>query len=192
MWHRKSLSSTFASLASALLVAACFATVAQAQKPSAENDWGKKLPSPPAKASVTLRGQTVTIDYSAPSLRGRHVGAELAPYGQVWRTGANAATTLKTPVDLTINGLTVMAGTYTIYSVPSEGTWKLIISTETGQWGTEYHQERDLGRVDMRRGPSPNPPAQQFVIKFEDSTDKSTDLHLIWENTNVFVPITAK
>src|SRR5690349_4321198 len=76
--------------------------------------------SPPAKAEATLQGKKVTIDYSAPSKRNRVIMGGLVPYGQVWRTGANAATTLTTEADLMIGDLHVPKGTYTIYSVPGE------------------------------------------------------------------------
>ncbi len=164
----------------------------QGQEATAANDYGKKLPSPPAQARVALDGKIVTIDYNQPSLRGRHVGAELAPYGKVWRTGANPATTLKTEVNLKIGDLAVPAGTYTIYSVPSATTWKLIINKQTGQWGTVYNQDQDLGRTDMKKGPSPAAPVEVFTIKFENTKGKKTELHLIWENTDVFVPVVAQ
>jgi len=96
-----------------------------------------KRPSPPATAEVTLENKKITIDYSRPSLKGRKVGQELAPYGKVWRTGANEATALTTEIDLNIGGAKVPAGKYTLYTLPSEGTWKLIINKQTGQWGTK-------------------------------------------------------
>jgi hypothetical protein len=164
-----------------------------ALEPSAANDNGKKLPSPPAQATVTLAGGLVTIAYNTPFLRGRHVGVELAPYGKVWRTGANPATTLKTAVNLKIGDLTVPAGTYTIYSLPASDTpWKLIINKQTGQWGTVYNQDQDLGRTDMMKGTTPSAPVEQFAIKFENTSGKNIQLHLIWENTDVYVPVTAQ
>jgi hypothetical protein len=183
--------SRYGAFAIALLLGAMTVS-AHPQEPSAANDYGKKLPSPPAKASVTLDGKGITIDYSAPSLRGRHVGVELAPYDNVWRTGANAATTLTTPVNLKIGDLSVLAGTYTIYSLPSETSWKLIINRQTKQWGTEYNQNQDLGRVDMMKGTAPPAPVEKFMMKFEETTGKTTQLHLIWEDTDVYVPVTAQ
>jgi len=191
MLQRKSFCTRFGALAVALLLAAMTAS-AHAQEPSADNDYGKKLPSPPAQASVTLDGKPVTIDYSAPSLRGRKVFGSLLPYDNVWRTGANAATTLTTPVNLKIGDLSVPAGTYTIYSLPSVTTWKLIVNKQTKQWGTVYNQDQDLGRVDMTKGPTPAAPVEQFAIKFEDTRGKKTQLHLIWENTDAYVPVTAE
>src|SRR4051794_30089328 len=108
------------------------AAVASAQEP-------KKPLSPPAKAEATLSGKKITIDYSAPSKRDRVIMGGLVPYGQVWRTGANAATTLTTEADLMIGSLHVPKGTYTLYSIPGEKEWTLIVNKQNGQWGTEYN-----------------------------------------------------
>ena len=191
MLQRKLSCAHFGALAVALLLGAMTVS-AHAQEPSSANDTGKKLPSPPAQASVTLDGKLITIDYNTPFMRGRKIMGGLVPYDKVWRTGANPATTLKTAVDLKIGDLTVPAGTYTIYSLPSETTWKLIINKQTKQWGTVYNEDQDLGRIDMMKGATPSAPVEQFAIKFEKTTGKRTQLHLIWENTDVFVPVTAQ
>lgn len=191
MLRRKFACTLFGTLAAALLVGT-IAISAQAQEASPANDNGKKLPSPPQQASEMLEGKLITIDYSAPSMRGRKIVGNLVPYDKVWRTGANAATTLTTPVNLKIGDLAVPAGTYTIYSLPSETTWKLIINKQTKQWGTVYNQDQDLGRVDMKKAKAPATPVEQFVIKFEDTRGKKTQLHLIWESTDVYVPVTAE
>ena len=151
----------------------------------------KPRPSPPAQASVTLSGKSVTIDYGAPSMRGRKVIGGLVPYDKVWRTGANEATTLKTEASLRIGDLVVPAGTYTLYSLPTAAGWKLIINKQTGQWGTVYNEGQDLGRVAMQEGTIPAAPVELFEIRFEHTKANKTELHLIWETTNVFVPITA-
>ena len=153
---------------------------------------GKKPLSPPEQASVTLSGKKVTIDYSAPSMRARKIFGGLVPYDKVWRTGANPATSLKTEANLQIGSLPVPAGNYTIYSLPSESGWKLIISKQTGQWGTVYNQDQDLGRVDMSKGPTPPSPVETFAIKFENTQGNSTELHLVWDTTDVFVPVTGQ
>lgn len=154
-------------------------------------DDTKSRPSPPAKASVTLAGHAVTVDYGAPSMRGRKIFGGLVPYGKVWRTGANEATTLKTDVNLRIGDLSVPAGSYTLYSIPDEHGWTLIVNKQTGQWGTKYDQGQDLGRVKMSEGVIPSSPAEKFQIKFEHTSGNSTELHLTWETTNVFVGVTA-
>src|SRR4029077_6294844 len=170
-------------LALGVAFAVLAATMAIAQDKS-------KRPSPPGTAEVTLKGKKISIDYSRPSLKGRKVGQELAPYGQVWRTGANEATALNTEVDLNIGGVKVPAGKYTLYTLPSEGTWKLIINKETGQWGTKYDQSQDLARVDMKKSALPNS-VEQFTISFDKKGD-AADLNLDWENTRVSVAVKAE
>src|SRR6202021_4089914 len=103
----------------------------------------KPIPSPPADTSQTVDGKTVSIHYNAPSMRGRTIFGGLVPYDKVWRTGANPATALKTDVNLKIGTADVPAGNYTLYTLPSTGTWKLIITKQTGQCGTKYDQRQD-------------------------------------------------
>ena len=149
-----------------------------------------KRPSPPATAEVTLKNKKITIDYSRPSLKGRKVGQELAPYGKVWRTGANEATALNTEIDLNIGGAKVPAGKYTLYTLPSEGTWKLIINKQTGQNGDSYDRSMDLGRVDMKMETPPVPIEKlKYTITASGNTGK---LQLEWENHIASVSILAK
>jgi hypothetical protein len=164
-----------------LLVAA--AAIAQQDK--------SKRPSPPATAQVELKGKKVTIDYSRPSLKGRKVGQELAPFGKVWRTGANEATSLITEIDLNIGGVKVPAGKYTLYTLPAEGTWKLIINKQTGQWGTQYDESQDLARVDMKKSSLPQP-VELFSIAFDKKGANAAELNLDWENTRVTVSVTVE
>lgn len=151
---------------------------------------GKPMLSPPTKASVMLGGKEVSIKYNSPSVRGRKIFGGLQPYDQVWRTGANTATTLKTDVALTMGTATVPAGTYTLFTLPSQGTWKLIINKQAGQWGTEYHQEQDLARIDMTKNTLPQS-QEKMSISFEDTHGNSTQLHVRWETTDVWVPVVA-
>jgi len=172
----------------ALIALAAFAlaslTVALAQQDKSQR------PSPPGSAECTINGKKVRIDYGRPSLKGRHVGQELAPYGKVWRTGANEATSLTTAIDLDIGGVRVPAGSYTLYTLPSEGTWKLIINKQTGQWGTVYNQDQDLARVDMKKQEIVVP-VEQFTISLDQDSNDSADLILEWEKTRVWVVIKA-
>ncbi|MEK6373912.1 MAG: DUF2911 domain-containing protein [Acidobacteriota bacterium] len=142
----------------------------------------KKPLSPPAKAAATLDGKKVTIDYSAPSKRNRAIMGGLVPYGQVWRTGANAATTLTTAADLMIGSLHVPKGTYTLYTIPGEKEWTLIVNKQTGQWGTDYDAAQDLGRVKMTVTP-----VKDTVETFAIGIGKA--LTLTWENTRASVPV---
>jgi hypothetical protein len=164
------------------------AAMAIAQQPPQDKS---KRPSPPGAAEVTLKNKKITIDYSRPSLKGRKVGQELAPYGKVWRTGANEATALNTEIDLNIGGAKVPAGKYTLYTLPSEGTWKLIINKQTGQWGTQYDESQDVARVDMKKTALPQS-VEQFTISFDKKNDNTANLNLDWENTRVSVEIKAE
>jgi len=163
------------------------APVQAAQEPNAAP---KKLLSPPAKADVKLTNATVTIDYSTPSMRGREIFGALVPYGKVWRTGANPATTFKTTGDLQIGDLKVPAGTYTLYTLPTADGWKLIINKQTGQWGTVYNEPQDLGRVPMTVGSNASP-VETMVIDFEKTSGNSTELHVKWANVDASEPIHA-
>jgi Protein of unknown function (DUF2911) len=150
-----------------------------------------KRPSPPGTAEVTLKGKTVTIDYGRPSMRGRKIMGGLVPYGQVWRTGANEATTLTTAVDLNIGGTKLPAGKYTLWTLPSADTWKLIINKQTGQWGTNYDEKQDLARVDMQKTEL-NAPVEQFTISFDKKSEDTADLVMQWEKTRVSIPVKAE
>lgn len=146
-------------------------------------DEKKKPLSPPQEVKYTANGKTIAINYSAPSKRGRPVMGELVPYGKVWRTGANAATTLKTDTDLMLGALHLPAGTYTLFTIPGEKEWTLIVNKQTGQWGTAYDAAQDLGRVKMTVTP-----LKETVETFTIGLDKSA-LTLSWENTRASVPV---
>lgn len=148
-------------------------------------------PSPPATADVTLAGKQVTIKYSRPSMRGRKIMGDVVPYGQVWRTGANEATTLITPIALKIGSAEVPAGEYTLWTLPGANSWKLILNKQTGQWGTEYDEKQDLARVDMQKSTLPQP-VEQFLISWHKISERKADLVLEWETTRASVPVEAK
>jgi hypothetical protein len=152
---------------------------------------GKPLASPAAQAEVQLAGQTITIKYNSPHMRGRKIMGELVPYDQEWRTGANPATTLITPVELMIGDLRVPAGTYTLFTLPSAGTWQFIVSTKTGEWGIPYPKGTDLGRTPMIKKML-SAPQENMSISFEHTEGKKTQLHVKWETTDVYVPVVAK
>ena len=172
-----------------LLCLVALTTLSWAQQTPAQNK--SQRPSPPGTADCTINGKKVTISYSRPSMKGRKIMGELVPYGKVWRTGANEATTLTTAADLDIGGAKVPAGTYTLYTLPTEGTWKLIINKQTGQWGTEYDQGQDLARVDMTKT-AIAVPVEQFTISLDQSGNNSADLVVEWEKTRVSVPVKAQ
>ena len=149
--------------------------------------------SPPATATTKLDGADLTIHYSSPAMRGRLIMGGLVPYGQVWRTGANAATSFVTTGRLKVGTLNVPAGRYTLYTMPAAPgkPWELIVNKQTGQWGTVYKQDMDLGRTPMHYSKL-SAPQESMTISFEKTTKDSTELHVKWETTDVSVKIEAK
>src|SRR5689334_4269114 len=105
--------------------------------------------SPAAKSSVVVAGKTITVDYYAPSARGRRVMGGLVPYGEVWCTGANIATGLTTEASLQIGTLKLPRGAYSIWTLPTEKEWTLIVNKETGQFHLNYNPSLDFGRTKM-------------------------------------------
>jgi hypothetical protein len=144
--------------------------------------------SPPADTSITLGGQTITIEYNAPSARGRTVEGGLVPYGKVWRFGADAATTLTTGADIMIGNLRVPKGVHTLYILASEGGWTLIVNRQVGQWGTQYDQAQDLGRVDLKVSKL-SEPVERLNIALRSAGGSSGSLEIEWGNTRAVAPI---
>ena len=170
-----------------LTLLALFATTACL----AQGDKSKR-PSPPASASCDLGGgKTLKTDYSSPRMKGRKIFGELVPFGEVWRTGANEATTFVTSADIVVGGTTVPAGNYTIFTVPNADKWSLVISKGTGEWGTNYPgPDKDLARVDMKVSKLPSP-VENFTISYENSGNGCT-MNIDWETTRASVDIKAK
>jgi hypothetical protein len=169
------------------------ATLAPAQMNMSEDK--SKRPSPPAGAQCKFSdGKTVKIDYSSPRAKGRKIFGEaseqaLVPYGQVWRTGANEATTFVTDTNVMVGGKPVPAGHYTIFTVPKADAWWLVISKATGEWGTDYPGEKqDWVRVPMKASKN-GPPVENFLIAF-DQAGSSCKLRMEWDTTVASVEIT--
>ena len=172
---------------SALLLGA----VLYASPVGAQMENGKR-PSPAAKAECMLSGgKTITVDYSSPRMRGRKIYGDLVPFGEVWRAGANEATTFVTTTDLTVGGKDVPAGKYTIFTLPTQNHWTLIISKKTGEWGIPYPgADYDFARIDMQVSKLPSP-VEDFTIAFDKSTDGCT-MRLDWETTRASISIAEK
>ncbi len=167
-----------------LLTILVFAVFATAQEK-------KQRPSPAASAQCKFAdGKSIKVDYSSPRAKGRQIFGGLVPYGQVWRTGANEATTFVTDANLSIGGQDVPAGKYTMFTVPSQDKWQLIISKKTGEWGTDYPQGDDLGRFDMSVSKTPAP-VENFTISFHEMGD-GCHMYMDWENTRATIEISEK
>jgi Protein of unknown function (DUF2911) len=157
----------------------------------AQQDKSKR-PSPPAQAQCKLPdGKTITVDYSSPRMKNRQIFGGLVPYGEVWRTGANEATTFVTTANLTVGGKDVPAGNYTLFTIPAQDKWTLIINKKTGEWGIPYHYESDeLVRIPMQVSKTSGP-VENFTISFDQSGGGCT-LQMSWENTQASVKVTGK
>lgn len=146
--------------------------------------------SPRDTVNARVAGAELMVDYGRPARRGRVVMGQVVPWGRVWRTGANAATQLRTSRDLVIGGAAVPAGTYTLFTLPTPEGWTLIINRQTGQWGTAYDPAQDLARVPMTSESLPSP-VERFTIAVEPAQTGGT-LALMWENTRVMVPFAVR
>jgi hypothetical protein len=148
--------------------------------------------SPPASASCDLgMGKTIKTDYSSPRMKGRKIYGGLVPFGEVWRTGADSATTFVTSADINVGGKTVPAGSYTLFTVPTADKWTLIINKKTGEWGIPYQYESDeLARVGMKLSTLPSP-LENFAISYAKSGSGCT-LQVDWDTTRASVDISAK
>jgi|SRR5450631_67757 hypothetical protein len=178
-----------------LIAASMFAvaTLASAQMGTSQDK--SKRPSPPASAECKFSdGKTIKMDYSSPRAKGRKIFGEasekaLVPFGKIWRTGANEATTFVTDANLTVGGKPVPAGSYTIFTIPKADAWTLVINKKTGEWGTEYDEAKDA-KEDLVRVPmsvsKTAAPVENFLIAFDQAGSKCT-LRLEWENTRASV-----
>lgn len=141
-----------------------------------------KRPSPPAKVTeTTSKGITISIDYSQPAVKGREIGKEIAPYGQVWRTGANEATVFEVNKDVKVEGKSLPAGKYSLWTIPGKDEWTLILNKKWNVWGTQYSGEGDdVLRATLKPGKAP-----QFTERMTFKIDKSGKVSLLWGNDEV-------
>jgi hypothetical protein len=146
--------------------------------------------SPRDSVVADVGGAHLSVDYGRPFKRGRVIFGNVVPWGEVWRTGANAATGFTTTRDLQIGGTTVPAGRYTLWSLPTQQGWKLIVNKQTGQWGTEYDAAQDLARIDMRTRKLAAP-VEAFTVNL-DRDGQGGVLRLQWDDTEAFVPVVVR
>jgi hypothetical protein len=122
----------------------------------------------------------ITIDYSQPSVKGREIGKDIAPYGKVWRTGANEATVFEVSKDVKVEGKALPAGKYGLYSIPGKEEWVIIFNKTWKQWGTNYTEADDALRVNVKPGKAP-----AFTERMTFNVDKSGKVSLLWGNEEV-------
>lgn len=153
--------------------------------------------SPPATESLKINGKSLTIAYCAPSVHARKIfgdGGLIShdPNYPVWRAGANSATAFHTDANLTIAGLNVPKGDYTLYAlIQNPDAWELIVNKQTGQWGLEYNADQDLGRVKMTMS-KPAAPVETLKYTLMDEGGGKAKLQLAWADHIASVPLTIK
>lgn len=169
-----------------LVALSAFAALALAQQDKS------KRPSPPASTHCMFSdGKTLRVDYSSPRMKGRKIYGGLVPYGKEWRAGANEATTFVTNADLMVGDKDVPAGSYTIFTLPEEGKWTLIVSKKTGEWGIPYPGEQyDFTRAPMEVSRL-NEPVENFAISFVQTPD-GCSMNMDWETTRATILIREK
>lgn len=158
-----------------LLFAVLFATLSC----SAQEDKSKR-PSPPATLTANINNAKIVIDYSQPSVKGRTIGKEIAPYGEVWRTGANEATTFDVSRDVKIEGRELKAGKYALFTLPGENEWTIIFNKEPNQWGAfKYDKSKDALRVPVKPTKAKNFTERMTFVQ------NGNKIALLWGDTEV-------
>jgi len=174
-------------LAAALTTLAALTVTLSAQKTTQVHPG--KAGSPHVRSEWTIDGAHISIEYGRPYLKGRPE-AQMMPAGEEWRTGADEATTLVTDKPLKFGGtLSVPAGTYTLYTVPGDAGWLLVVSKKTGQWGVPYPSGEDLGRAPMKVGKT-KAPVEQLTISIDDTPAGGT-LRIEWGTVSATIPFTV-
>ncbi len=159
----------------------------------------KQLPldrrkSPLDSVSLVVGGKTVKVCYGRPSLRGRQMlGGEAVPFGQIWRTGANEPTMIHATGPITLAGLKVPAGSYSLYTVPGKTDWEVVVNRSITQWGEESNytpevKKQELGRATVK-AETMSAPVEMFTIRAEPASGEAKALVLEWETTRVRVPV---
>lgn len=154
--------------------------------------------SPPEQATATIGGNTITIKYSSPRVKGRegHIFTKDGlishnPHYPIWRAGANAATTLHTDADLMIGNLSVPKGTYTLFvDISDPDQWTLIVNKQTGEWGLAYNASYDLGKVKMQMSKPPQM-VENLTWTITDKGGNHGEITLAWEDHSASVPVTV-
>lgn len=142
--------------------------------------------SPHETVSVDLKGDRISISYGRPYVKGRKIGDQFAPFGQVWRLGADEATKLTVTAKTRIgDALDLDPGSYSLFAIPAQGKWTIIVNKVANQWGAfSYKESEDAGRFDVPVKPSSSP-VEQFTIRLTKLSENTADLILAWGDTSV-------
>ncbi|AXP82966.1 hypothetical protein CJ739_3907 [Mariniflexile rhizosphaerae] len=164
-----------------LAITAAFSVNAQITTPQ---------PSPFSKLEQKVGLTDITLEYSRPSMRGRVIFGGLEPYGELWRLGANANTKITFSTDVTIGGNEVKAGTYAIFATPNETSWNVVFYNDASNWGTpqKWDDSKVVAMVTAEVYPMPVK-IETFTMTFDDLTNSSAVLGMLWESVYVGVKI---
>ncbi len=148
--------------------------------------------SPLEKVEAQIGITKISISYSRPSMRGRTIFGGLVPYGELWRTGANVNTQLSFQDPVVMGGLSIPAGTYSLFSIPEEESWTIILYDELGRYGVpdSLEESRVVARFKVA-SQSMSRTFESFDISFDNHSPSGADLALAWENTYVKIPISV-
>ncbi len=167
---------------SAFLLASVSFSEAQVKMPA---------PSPTQSLKQDFSLSSVEVSYSRPAAKDRKIFGDLVPYGKLWRTGANAATTIRFNEPVAVSGKRVDTGTYALYTIPGEDNWEVILNKGTGNWGVDgYKEADDVVRVKVPAYKLKNE-AENFTMQFDNIKPESMELHIMWDKTGVALPITV-
>jgi hypothetical protein len=145
--------------------------------------------SPHETVSIALNGKQLSISYGRPYLKHREFGKDVAPYGQVWRLGADEATKLTVPASVKVQGgPELAAGSYSLWAIPGPGKWTLIVNKKADVWGTDYDQSQDLARFDLPV--QKIAPVEEFTIALTKKSDKSAGVSFAWGTQKVSTALT--
>jgi hypothetical protein len=168
------------------------ATIGQRFAALETSSGGMKQLSVRDTARATIGAATISIDYGRPLARGRVLLGDVVPFGEVWRTGANAATQLTTSAPITLAGLRLPAGTYTLWTVPGkDGHADLIVNKQFGQWGTEYNEKLNLGTQRLLVETTETP-VEKFTVSMVPAGARKGTLVLEWGSFRWSAPIVAE
>lgn len=147
--------------------------------------------SPHDSVSESIDGADLTITYGRPYMRGRAIMGGLVPYGRVWCPGADEATILATTRPLKVGAMTLAAGRYTLWMLPSAGEWQMIVNKQTGQWHTQHDPSQDLGRVTLEKRTLPKPVEQLTFAIGKQHGASGGAITMRWETTEVSAAFTV-
>jgi hypothetical protein len=147
--------------------------------------------SPRDTVRTVIGGASLVVDYGRPAKRARVVFGGIVPWGRVWRTGANRATHLTTDRALLVGDAELGPGHYTLFTLPEPGGWTLIISSQTGQWGTDYDPSFDVARVPMQVSRVAGDPVERFTIRLDPNGEAGV-LRLQWDTVEARLPVRVR